>query len=565
MNSSISLFGLGYVGTVSAACFAHKGHKVVGVDVSHDKVEMLESGKSPIVEARVSELIAEAHSAGLLQASTDSRTAVMQTDISFVCVGTPSLRTGKLDLSHIEQVSREIGAALREKKATATVAVATHAEGLERARQIARNYRSEFVNLHDFQLPSDLFERIPVDLMFRYNFIPLEETKDNRLAIAIADPSQLMMIDEISLLVGKRIVTRVASLAQINEVLRRTEQGRRDSKVEGDGVHSRHLPHTVVLRSTVLPGTTESVVIPIIESASGQKAGVDFNVVYNPEFMREGSAVADFLQPPYTILGSRDPRHLTQVRDLYKDLPCTTFETEIPVAEMVKYVSNLFHAVKVGFANEIGTLCKHLGVDTQVVTQIFTSDTKLNISPAYLSPGFAFGGSCLPKDLRAITYKAKELDLDLPVLQALMPSNAEHIDRAIEAVLHTGKKKVSLLGLSFKAGTDDLRESPQVQLIKRLLGEGCQIRIWDQDVSLGRLAGSNRQYIEEVIPHIGSLLSTNLEEVVKNAEVVIIGTRSSDQSHLNGFLRSDQVVIDLINLDRARRPQSAAAYQGICW
>jgi len=441
LNSSISLFGLGYVGTVSAACFAHKGHKVVGVDVSRDKVDMLGSGKSPIVEARVSELIAEAHGAGLLLATTDSRAAVMQTDISFVCVGTPSLRTGKLDLSHIEQVSREIGAALREKRA----------------------------------------------------------------------------------------------------------------------------PHTVVLRSTVLPGTTESVMIPIIESASGQKAGVDFNVVYNPEFMREGSAVADFLQPPYTILGSRDSKHLTQVRELYKDLPCTTFETEIPVAEMVKYVSNLFHAVKVGFANEIGTLCKHLGVDTQVVTQIFTSDTKLNISSAYLSPGFAFGGSCLPKDLRAITYKAKELDLDLPVLQSLMPSNAEHIDRAIEAVLHTGKKKVSLLGLSFKAGTDDLRESPQVQLIKRLLGEGCHVRIWDQDVSLGRLAGANRQYIEEVIPHIGSLLSTDLEEVVKNAEVIIIGTRSADQIHLNGFLRADQVVIDLINLDRARRPQSAATYEGICW
>jgi GDP-mannose 6-dehydrogenase len=232
---------------------------------------------------------------------------------------------------------------------------------------------------------------------------------------------------------------------------------------------------------------------------------------------------------------------------------------------LVKYVSNLFHAVKVGFANEIGTLCKHLGVDTQVVTQIFTSDTKLNISPAYLSPGFAFGGSCLPKDLRAITYKAKELDLDLPVLRALLPSNAEHIDRAIEAVLRTGKKKICLLGLSFKAGTDDLRESPQVQLIKRLLGEGCQIRICDQDVSLGRLAGSNRQFIEEVIPHIGSLLSTDLEEVIKNAEVVIIGTRSADQTQLSSSLRADQIVIDLINLEAARRPKSDASYEGICW
>jgi GDP-mannose 6-dehydrogenase len=413
----------------------------VGVDVSQGKVDMLASGKSPIVEPRVSALLAEGHAAGLLHATTDAKTAVMQTDISFVCVGTPSLRSGKLDLSHIEHVSREIGGALREK----------------------------------------------------------------------------------------------------------------------------NVPHTVVLRSTVLPGTTESVVIPILESASGKKAGVNFNVVYNPEFMREGSAVADFLQPPYTILGSRDPRHLAPLRELYKDIPCKTFETAIPVAEMVKYVSNLFHAVKVGFANEIGTLCKHMGVDTQVVTQIFTSDTKLNISPAYLSPGFAFGGSCLPKDLRAITYRAKELDLDLPVLQSLMPSNAGHVDRAIEAVLRTGKKKICLLGLSFKAGTDDLRESPQVQLIKRLIGEGCQISIWDKDVSLGRLTGSNRQYIEEVIPHIGSLLRADLEEVIANAEVVIIGTRSADQAQLSGFLRAGQVIIDLINLDAAQRPKGAASYEGICW
>ncbi len=441
MSLSISLFGLGYVGSVSAACFAQMGHKVVGVDVNRDKVAMLDAGKSPIVEARISALIAEAHAAGRLHATTDAKIAVMQTDISFVCVGTPSLRSGKLDLSHIEHVSREIGAALREKNAS----------------------------------------------------------------------------------------------------------------------------HTVVLRSTVLPGTTETVVFPILESSSGKKSGVNFNVVYNPEFMREGSAVSDFLQPPYTILGSRNPQELELVRELYKGIPGTKYETTIPVAEMVKYVSNLFHAVKVGFANEIGTLCKHLGVDTQVVTQIFTSDTKLNISPAYLSPGFAFGGSCLPKDLRAITYKAKELDLDLPVLQALIPSNTEHVDRAIEAVLRTKKNKVCLLGLSFKAGTDDLRESPQVQVIKRLLGEGCRIQIWDPDVSLGRLTGSNRQYIEEVIPHIGSLLNTDLEAVIKDSDVVIIGTRSAEQSQLSGMLRADQVVIDLINLDVARRPKSAASYEGICW
>ncbi len=441
MSKSISLFGLGYVGSVSAACFAELGHKILGVDVSRDKVDMLGAGKSPIVETGVGVRLAKAHAAGLLHATTDAVTAVMQTEVSFVCVGTPSLRSGKLDLSHIEHVSGEIGAALREKQTA----------------------------------------------------------------------------------------------------------------------------HTVILRSTMLPGTTEAIVIPILERASEKKAGRDFNVIYNPEFMREGSAVADFLQPPYTVLGAQDPGHLSTAKELYKDVSCKTFETSIPVAEMVKYVSNLFHAVKVGFANEIGTLCKNLGLDTQVITQIFTSDTKLNISPAYLSPGFAFGGSCLPKDLRAIAYKAKELDLDLPLIQALMPSNAQHIERAIEAVLHTGKRKICLLGLSFKSGTDDLRESPQVHLVKRLLGEGCQVIIWDEDVSLGRLAGANRKYIEEVIPHISSLLTTNLEAAVRSAEVVIIGTRAVASAQVSALLDKNQIVIDLVNLDSARRPQSQATYQGICW
>jgi len=437
---SISLFGLGYVGSVSAACFAEMGHKVVGVDVSRAKVEMLDSGRSPIIEARISELIAENHAACRLHATTDPKAAVLGSEISFVCVGTPSLRTGKLDLSHIENVSREIGEALREKK--------SH--------------------------------------------------------------------------------------------------------------------HVIVLRSTVLPGTTETLVIPTIERASGKHAGKDFTVCYNPEFMREGSAVGDFLQPPYTILGSQDPAHLVPLRELYKNIPGTIFETTIPVAEMVKYVSNLYHALKVGFANEVGTLCKNLSVDSDVVTKIFTSDTKLNISAAYLSPGFAFGGSCLPKDLRAITYKAKELDLDLPLLESLMPSNLEHVNRAVDAVLKSNKKKVSVLGLSFKAGTDDLRESPQVQLIKRLLGEGCQVRVWDKDVSLGQLAGSNRQYIEEVIPHIGSLLSTNMQEVIRSGEVVIIGTKV-DKEEISKHLAAGQIVFDLVNLDPARRPKSAAHYEGICW
>jgi len=417
------------------------GHKVIGVDVSRAKVEMLDSGRTPIVEARMAELVAEANKACRLHATTDAIQAVLNSDVSFVCVGTPSLKNGKLDLSHIENVAREIGEAIRQKNA----------------------------------------------------------------------------------------------------------------------------PHVFVLRSTVLPGTTEGVVLPILEKASGKKCGRDFTVCYNPEFMREGSAVADFLNPPYTILGASDTQHLAPLRELYKDTPGTLYETTIPVAEMVKYFSNCYHALKVGFANEMGTMCKHLGVDAQAVTKIFTSDTKLNISPAYLSPGFAFGGSCLPKDLRAITYKAKELDLKLPLLESLMPSNAEHVDRAVEMVMDTGKKKIAQLGLSFKAGTDDLRESPQVQLIKRLMGEGLEVRIWDEDVSLGRIAGANRQYIEEVIPHIGSVLTDDLESVLRGAEVVILGNKSASKEHLAKYLKPEQIVIDLIHLDPARRPQGVKTYEGICW
>ncbi len=441
MSLSISIFGLGYVGSVSAACFASMGHRVTGVDVSRAKVEMLESGRSPIVEARMNELVAEYRKSCRLHATTDPAEAVLGSDVSFICVGTPSLRNGKLDLNHIENVAREIGGGLRQKSAH----------------------------------------------------------------------------------------------------------------------------HVVVLRSTVLPGTTESVLLPILEKESGKKAGVDFSVCYNPEFMREGSAVADFLQPPYTILGSQDPKHLEPLRELYKNTPGKLFETSVTVAEMVKYLSNAFHAVKVTFANEMGTLCKHLGVDAQAVTEIFTSDTRLNISPAYLVPGFAFGGSCLPKDVRALTYRAKELDLKLPLLESLLPSNAEHVDRAVEAVMRTGKKRIAQLGLSFKAGTDDLRESPQVQLIKRLLGEGYHVRIWDKDVSLGRLAGSNRQYIEEVISHIGSLLTTDLVEALRDADVVIIGNKSVDKDELSQHLRAGQMVIDLVNLDKSRRPDKVAAYEGICW
>ena len=441
MSLSISIFGLGYVGSVSAACFAAMGHRVIGVDVNAAKVSMFESGRSPIIEQRMAELVAEGTKSCRLHATSDANAAVLGSEISFVCVGTPSLPNGKLDLSHVEKVAHEIGAALKQKKGE----------------------------------------------------------------------------------------------------------------------------HLFVLRSTVLPGTMESVVVPIVERASGRRAGIDFSVCYNPEFMREGSAVSDFLEPPCTVLGAADRQGLAPLHEVYGRVGGRIFETTIMVAEMVKYLSNAFHAVKVTFANEVGTLCKSLGVDAQAVTEIFVSDSRLNISPAYLSPGFAFGGSCLPKDVRALTYRARELDLRLPLLESLLASNREHVERALEAILRTKKRKVAQLGLSFKAGTDDLRESPQVQLIKRLLGEGCQVRVWDREVELGRLAGSNRQYIEEVIPHIGSLLSGDLPSVVGEAEVVIIGNKSVDKAELLPCLRPDHIVIDLVNLDHSRRPQGIGSYEGICW
>jgi GDP-mannose 6-dehydrogenase len=280
--------------------------------------------------------------------------------------------------------------------------------------------------------------------------------------------------------------------------------------------------------------------------------------------MREGSAVADFLEPSMTIIGSGDAQHAAPLRELYAWAPGRIFETSFRSAEMVKYVCNAWHAVKVAFANEVGTLAKELKVDAEAVTEIFLADNKLNISPTYLKPGFAFGGSCLPKDVRALNYRAKELDLHLPLFESIMPSNDEHLKRAIEMVLDSGKKNVAILGLSFKAATDDLRESPQVQLVKHLLGEGRKIKIWDDNVSLGRLIGSNREYIEKAIPHIGSLLESDLAQVMKECEVVVIGTRGIPREQLQQHLGPHHVVVDLVNLEKARRP-ALDHYEGICW
>ena len=441
MSRSISIFGVGYVGTVTAACLAHKGSRVIGVDLNPAKIDAVAAGKSPIVEPQVSELITESHKACRLHATSDAESAVLDSEISFLCVGTPGLGNGKLDLGHVEPVCRQIGAALKKK--------------------------SSF--------------------------------------------------------------------------------------------------HLVVLRSTVLPGTAESVVIPALEQSSGKRMGEGFGVCVNPEFMREGTAVADFLNPAITVIGADHPAHCAVLRELYAWVPGRVFETSLRSAEMVKYVCNTWHALKVAFANEVGTIAKGLDVDVELMLEIFTVDTKLNISPSYLKPGFAFGGSCLPKDVRALNQRAKEIDLKLPLLESILPSNQAHLDRAVGLILGTGKKKIAILGLSFKAATDDLRESPHVQLVKRLLGEGCQIQIWDDNVSLGRLIGSNRRYIEEVIPHIGSLLCSNLKQVLEAAEVVVIGTGEANNETLRGCIRREQVIVDLVNLEKAGRVATTANYKGICW
>ncbi|MGH9471231.1 MAG: UDP-glucose dehydrogenase family protein [Terriglobales bacterium] len=437
----VSVFGMGYVGSVTAACFAKLGHAVIGVDTDAAKVGMIGAGQPPLIEPELSELIAEGSRSGRLCATTDAGEAVAATQISFVCVGTPSLRGGKLDLAHVEHVCTEIGRSLARKRA----------------------------------------------------------------------------------------------------------------------------PHLVVLRSTMLPGSTRAVAQPALERGSGGRAGVDFSLAYHPEFMREATAVRDFFDPPYTVLGADDSSHLEPLRRLYSTHNAPVLTMGLAEAEMVKYMSNVFHAVKIGFANEMGTLAKHLGVDTEVVTAAFLSDTKLNVSRCYLEPGFAFGGSCLPKDLRAVQHRAKELNLKLPMLEAVLASNEEHLRRAAELILSTGKKRIAMLGLSFKTGTDDLRESPQVQLVKRLLGEGCSMRIWDDQVLLSRVMGANRAYIEREIPHIGLLLADDLEETLAGAELVVIATTAASTRNLARFLRPDHLVVDLVHLEAQRRQGGQAAYQGICW
>jgi GDP-mannose 6-dehydrogenase len=422
----ISIFGLGYVGAVTAGCFAADGHQVLGVDPVPEKVELMNRGQSPIVEAEIGEIVAETARNGRLRATQDPTVAVEDTDLSFVCVGTPSQSNGNLDLRYIRRICEQIGNALR--------------------------------------------------------------TKSDR--------------------------------------------------------------HTVVIRSTILPGTMRNVVIPTLQEFSRKRAGEDFGICNNPEFLREGSAVRDFRSPPKTVIGELDRASGDLLASLYEKLDAPLIRTDLNTAEMVKYVDNCWHALKIGFANEIGNLCDSIDVDAEAVMNIFCQDKKLNISPAYLKPGFAFGGSCLPKDLRALSYQAKMRDLELPILCAVLPSNEMQVARGAKLVVDSGNSRVGVLGFSFKAGTDDLRESPVIEVIERLIGKGYDLRIYDRNVSMAALVGANRDFILNRIPHISRLMVSSIDAVLAHAKTIVIGNNDPEFSQIQTKLREDQVLVDLVRITR---------------
>lgn len=435
----IAVFGLGYVGAVSAACLARDGHHVIGVDPQPAKVSLINGGHTPIVEKYVGEMIAEAVDRKCLRATSDAATAIAESDLSLICVGTPSKSNGSLDTSAVEHVCGQIGAALK----------------------------------------------------------------------------------------------------------------------------GRTKPHTVVLRSTVLPGTMRSLVIPTLQAASGRDASSGLYIANNPEFLRESTAVEDYDAPPKTVIGAMDDATARIVAGLYHGIEAPLILTTVETAELVKYADNAWHAVKVAFANEVGSLAKALNVDSHEVMDIFCTDRKLNISPAYLRPGFAFGGSCLPKDLRALIYRGKTLDVETPLLRGVVDSNRRQIERAFEIITETGRKKISFLGVSFKADTDDLRESPQVALVELLLGKGYQVQIYDRNVQIARLTGANRSYINEHIPHIAEILSDDLEAVVAGGEVVVIGNRAAEFRGVPSMLTPEQRLIDLV---RVPVPENCSfRYDGVNW
>jgi GDP-mannose 6-dehydrogenase len=435
----VSIFGLGYVGTVCAGCLAKEGHEIIGVDPVRAKVELINAGKSPIIEADIEEIIKEAVRTGRLRATDDSVQAIQDTELSFVCVGTPSQINGNLDLTHVRHVCEQVGRALKNKSAR----------------------------------------------------------------------------------------------------------------------------HTVVIRSTILPGTMRRMVIPVLEESSGKKAGTDFGVCNNPEFLREGSAVADFSFPAKTVIGEVDRASGDTLAVLYAKLDAPLIRTDIETGEMVKYIDNSWHALKIGFANEIGNLCKSFSVDAHKAMEIFCQDKKLNISPAYLMPGFAFGGSCLPKDLRALAYSAKLHDLELPILNAILPSNELQVARGLQLIVGKGRKRVGILGFSFKAGTDDLRESPMIEIIERLTGKGYDVRIYDKNVQVAKLVGANRDFILNRIPHISRLMVDNIEAVLNHAETIVIGNKAKEFESVPQQLQKGQCLVDFVRISNYR--SNDGEYNGICW
>ncbi|HZY80876.1 MAG TPA: UDP-glucose/GDP-mannose dehydrogenase family protein [Cyclobacteriaceae bacterium] len=435
---NVSVLGLGYVGAVSSACFSNLGHTVFGVDVNAQKVGFINEGKSPIVEAELEELIGKGINNKKLSATTDLSKAIHSTEISIICVGTPSQPNGGIDLTHIYEICTEIGKILKDKKSF----------------------------------------------------------------------------------------------------------------------------HTVVIRSTVSPGTV-AYCAELISRESGKTLNVDFGMASNPEFLREGTAVKDFFGPPYTIIGATCPQSEEVLKKLYEGIEAPVYTMKSAEAEMIKYANNNFHALKVTFANEIGNICKELSIDGHKVMDIVTKDTKLNLSPYYMKPGFAFGGSCLPKDVRALNYKANSMDLKVPMLSSLMLSNEYQLQRVLQMVYNTKKKKVGILGFAFKNGTDDLRESPVVSLIETLFGKGYKLNIYDSNVSYARLLGKNKEYIETHVPHMVDLIRNTIDEVCKESEVIIIGNRSKEFKRVFELVTPSQTIIDLVRIDEERT--TSGNYVGICW
>ena len=435
----ISIFGLGYVGAVSAGCLVQDGHRVVGVDPNPSKVDLIKAGQSPIVEAEIGPIIAAGAVSGALTATTDAVIAVQDTDISFVCVGTPSNANGSLDLRFVRAACADMG----------------------------------------------------------------------------------------------------------------------------KGIASKAGRHTVVIRSTMLPGSMRQIVIPLLEEHSGKLAGKDFGVCNNPEFLREGTAVYDYYHPPKTVIGEFASGDGDLLAVIYERLDAPLIRVPLDAAEMLKYVDNVWHALKVGFANEIGSLCKEMGLDGQQIMSIFCQDQKLNLSSYYLRPGFAFGGSCLPKDLRALNHVAGRLDVHVPILNSILPSNAVQVQRGFDMIVAHGSKRVGILGFSFKAGTDDLRESPIVELIERLLGKGFDVRIYDKNVNVARLVGANREYILNHIPHIANIMVRSMAEVLSAADTIVVGNGSEEFQEVVGLLKPNQHLIDFVGVAKPR--QHTTQYEGISW